>query len=134
MILRHFLPTMEGRIALGEKKEARIALCKCKEGQRIYGVRFERMGDNWKYTWAFPVKEASAKRENYDKTKIVGKIVPDCDYPGCPFCKTKDFVVCHCGKLSCHNEGVTKFTCNWCGLTGTLGSYDGSGFGSGGDL
>ncbi len=69
-----------------EKMEARIALCKCKEGGRIYGVRFEKAGDNWKYTWAFPVKEASAKRENYDKTKIVGNLVVGQDYPGCPFC------------------------------------------------
>lgn len=43
--------------------EARIALCKCKEGGNIYGVRFEKTGDGWKYTWAFPVKEAAAKRE-----------------------------------------------------------------------
>lgn len=117
-----------------EKMEARVALCKCKEGRRTYGVRFEKMGDSWKYTWAFPVKEAAAKRENYDKTKIVGNIVPDNDYPGCPFCKTMSFVVCNCGKLSCHNGDVSKFTCNWCGLTGTLGGYDGSGFGSGGDI
>ena len=96
---------LKGRIALVEKMEARIALCKCKEGNRTYGVRFERMGDNWKYTWAFPVKEASARRENYDKTKIVGDLVPDRDYPGCPYCRTMDFVVCRCGKLSCHNGG-----------------------------
>lgn len=118
-----------------EKMEARIALCKCKEGGKTYGVRFEKMSDDcWKYTWAFPVKEASAKRENYDKTKIVGNIVPDSGYPGCPFCKTQEFVVCNCGKLSCHNGVVSKFTCNWCGLTGTLGGYDGSGFGSGNDI
>lgn len=117
-----------------EKMEARIALCKCKEGGRVYGVRFERMGDGWKYTWAFPVKEASAKRENYDKTKIVGNIVPDQNYPGCPFCRTDSFVVCNCGKLSCHNGGMSKFTCGWCGLTGTLGEYKGFGFGSGDDI
>lgn len=117
-----------------DKMEARIALCKCKEGGRIYGVRFEKAGDNWKYTWAFPVKEASAKRENYDKTKIVGNLVVGQDYPGCPFCKTMDFVVCNCGKLSCHNGGTAQFTCNWCGLTGMLRRYDGSGFGSAGDI
>ena len=125
---------MRGRIALVEKLEARIALCKCKEGKRTYGVRFERMGGSWKYTWAFPVKEASARRENYDKTKIVGDLVEDENYPGCPYCRTKDFVICQCGKLSCRNGTETKFTCNWCGLTGTLGSYDGSGFGADGDI
>ena len=104
------------------KMEARIALCKCKEGKNIYGVRFEKSEDGWKYTWAFPVKEATAK------------IVPDNGYPGCPFCRTRDFVICNCGKLNCHNGNDSHFTCNWCGLSGTLGSYDGSGFGSGGDV
>jgi hypothetical protein len=116
------------------KMEARIALCKCKEGKNIYGVRFEKSEDGWKYTWAFPVKEATAKREQYDKTKIMGQIVPDNGYPGCPFCRTRDFVICNCGKLNCHNGNDSHFTCNWCGLSGTLGSYDGSGFGSGGDV
>ena len=69
-----------------------------------------------------------------DETKIVGQIFPDNGYPGCPYCRTKDFVICNCGKLNCHNGNDTHFTCNWCGLSGTLGSYDGSGFGSGGDL
>ena len=67
------------------KMEARIALCKCKEGKNIYGVRFEKSEDGWKYTWAFPVKEATAKREQYDKTKIMGQNVPDNGYQGCPF-------------------------------------------------
>ena len=69
------------------EKEARIALCKCQEGRKIYGVRFEKIAENWKYTWAFPIKESSAKREGYDNTKIIGNIYPDTKYPGCPYCK-----------------------------------------------
>lgn len=117
-----------------EKMEARVALCKCKEGKRTYGIRFERMGERWKYTWAFPVKEATAKRENYDQTKIVGGIEPDKDYPGCPFCKAMAFVICQCGKLSCYNGDDSNFICNWCGFNGRLEGYKGSGFGSGGDI
>lgn len=118
-----------------EKMEARIALCKCKEGKRTYGVRFEKTGEDWKYTWAFPVKEASAKREGYDQTKIIGNISPTADYPGCPFCKTKCFVICSCGKLNCNNGTGSIFTCDWCGASGRLTEgYDGSGFGSGGDI
>lgn len=126
------LGILKGAEAVG--MEARIALCKCKEGKNIYGVRLEKTEIGWKYTWAFPVKEAAARREHYDETKIVGEIFPDVGYPGCPYCGTKDFVVCDCGKLNCHNGNDTHFICNWCGLSGTLGSYDGSGFGSGGDL
>lgn len=118
-----------------EKMEARIALCKCKESKRAYGVRFEKVGNGWKYTWAFPVKEESARRERYDKTQIVGNISPDVNYPGCPFCKTKCFVICSCGKLNCNNGNSSIFTCDWCGATGKLSEgYDGSGFGSGGDI
>lgn len=69
-----------------EQMEAHIALCKCKEGRRAYGVRFERTEEGWKYTWAFPIKEAVVKREGYDETGIL------------------------------------------------FGGYDGSGFGSGGDI
>lgn len=120
-----------------EKMEARIALCKCKEGRRAYGVRFEKVGEGWKYTWAFPVKEASAKREGYDETKIIGNIGPDANYPGCPYCGAKSFVICVCGKLNCNNVNApnANFTCDWCGTSGKLsGGYDGSGFGSGGDI
>ena len=120
-----------------EKMEARIALCKCKEGKRAYGVRFEKFGNGWKYTWAFPVREESAKREGYDETKILGDISPDAAYPGCPFCRAKSFVICSCGKLNCNNVNTpnARFTCEWCGASGVLSSgYDGSGFGSGGDI
>lgn len=120
-----------------EKMEARIALCKCKEGRKAYGVRFEKFGNGWKYTWAFPVKEESAKREGYDETKIIGDIGPDAAYPGCPFCRAKSFVICSCGKLNCNNVNTpnARFTCEWCGASGVLSSgYDGSGFGSGGDI
>lgn len=118
-----------------EQMEARIALCKCKEGRRSYGVRFERMEKGWKYTWAFPVKEAAAKREGYDETQIVGNIGPDDDYPGCPFCGARYFVICDCGKLNCNNGSSSNFVCDWCGESGVLsGGYDGYGFGSGGDI
>lgn len=118
-----------------EQMEARIALCKCKEGRRAYGVRFERTEKGWKYTWAFPVKEAAAKREGYDETQIVGNIEPDDDYPGCPFCGARYFVICECGKLNCNNGNSSNFVCDWCGESGVLiGDYDGFGFGSGGDI
>ena len=42
--------------------EAKIAICKCKESKKLYGVRFEKDGDVWKYTWAFPIKEDVARR------------------------------------------------------------------------
>jgi hypothetical protein len=116
------------------ERVATVALCKCKETKKMYGVRFEKISArHWKYTWAFPMKEASAKREGYDDTMIEGTIEPDIDYPGCPYCGMKYFVVCQCGKLNCYLGPTGVFTCEWCGLTGTITGYDGSGVRSGGD-
>ena len=43
--------------------EARIAMFKCKEAVgKTYGVRFQRSGSDWKYTWAFEMEESSAKK------------------------------------------------------------------------
>lgn len=115
--------------------EARIVLCKCQEGKKIFGIRVEQLEQNWKATWAFPIKEASAKRENYDETEIQGGLVFSDEFPGCPYCHTHKFVVCGtCGKLNC-NPGIKGiFTCEWCGAKGELGGYDGAGIKSGGDL
>lgn len=119
-----------------ESIQAAIALCRCKKTHDIYGVRFEkREASQWMYNWAFPVKESAAKREGYDLTKIIGDIFPDESYPGCPYCGAKYFVICDCGKLNCYqNTEVTRFTCEWCGTTGSISAYDGSGFQTGGDL
>lgn len=43
--------------------EAKIALCKCKEGQRAFGVRFEEYENEWKATWAFVIKKMVQPRE-----------------------------------------------------------------------
>lgn len=116
------------------ERMATVAVCKCKEAHKTYGVRFEKVSNgHWKYTWAFPMKASTAKREGYDATTIDGLIEPDIDYPGCPYCGTKYFVVCPCGNLNCNISTGSSFTCAWCGLTGTLTGYDGGGIQSGGD-
>lgn len=114
--------------------EARIALCKCKEVKKIYGVRMERTSSGWKSTWAFPIKESSAKREGYEQTVLMGGLGTDPDYNGCPYCGTRTFVVCDdCKKLNCNIVIGEMFTCEWCGNTGRIMDYDGTGVQSGGD-
>lgn len=116
------------------RPEATVAVCKCKETHKTFGVRFEKvMPGCWKYTWAFPMKESAAEREGYDRTIIDGMIMPDENYPNCPYCGSRHFVVCECGRLNCSIPGATVFTCEWCGRTGTLSEYDGAGISSGGD-
>lgn len=116
--------------------EARIALCKCKEGKNAFGVRFEACENEWKATWAFPIKKkGAAQREHYDETVLKGLIRKGSDYPGCPYCGSGSFVVCSdCGGLNCNtNSNDEVFTCEWCGKTGALVNYEGGGFNAGGD-
>ena len=115
--------------------EAKIALCMCKEGKRPFGVRFEQCEKDWKATWAFPIKKDGAeKRENYDKTKLIGMIKWDDDYPGCPYCGSRGFVICDCGGLNCNIHSKERtFKCGWCGKVGELVDYNGEGFDSGSD-
>lgn len=115
--------------------EAKIALCRCKEAGKVYGVRMERSGDMWNSTWAFPVDMDQAKREGYDATVRKGMLGMTKEYNGCPYCGMKTFVVCDaCKRLNCNIVTGETFTCDWCGNTGTLSDYDGAGVASGGDL
>ncbi len=114
--------------------EARIALCKCKESKKIYGVRMEKAQEGWNCTLAFPISSDSAKREGYDSTILKGSIGRTPEYNGCPYCGTKVFVVCDaCKKLNCQIITGETFTCEWCGNTGRITNYDGAGVQSGGD-
>jgi len=115
--------------------EAKIALCKCGRRKEMFGIRMEKCGNDWNLTWAFPIKESAAKRENYDETTISGLLHCIDEYPGCPFCETKCMIICgFCKRLTCNSDGNKHFTCEWCGNQGEIGGeYDGSGIKSGND-
>lgn len=120
---------------MSEFKEAVIVLAKCGESHKTYGMRVEKHGkDNWLVTWAFPIKESSAKREGYDKTTVKGNIQFADDYPGCPFCGGTQLTVCSCGHLSCTIVKNGVFTCEWCGTQGQIGAYGGEAIAAGMDL
>lgn len=91
-----------------------------------YGMRLEKTGhDRWLTTWAFPIKESSAKREGYDKVQVKGDISFADDYPGCPYCGGHGLTLCSCGHLSCTILRNNIFTCEWCGTQGQIGDYSG---------
>ena len=120
---------------MSELKEAVIVLAKCAHSHKTYGMRVEKNGkDNWNVTWAFPIKESSAKREGYDKTTVKGNIQFSNEYPGCPYCGGTELTVCSCGHLGCTvvNNGI--YTCEWCGSQGQLGGYGGEAITAGMDL
>lgn len=117
------------------KRIGKIALCKCPVSHKTYGVRFEKVGKAWKYDWAFRISPQAASREHYDETKMVGDIFMDSNYPGCPDCEEKCFIICSCGHLNCYYVKGKRFVCEWCKQEGTLaGEYKGTGFNSGGDI
>ena len=123
-----------GFVKIKREPEARIALCKCKETKKIYGVRMEKAQEGWNCTWAFPISEKSATREGYDATILKGNIGWTSEYIGCPYCGTITFTVCgSCQKLNCQTPTGEYFTCEWCGSSGRLTDYDGAGVRSGGD-
>ena len=119
-------------------REAKIALCKCAEGHLPYGIRFEKIEESWVATWAFPIKkEGSAEREGYSNSEIVGMINRHSDYPGCPYCGAKLFIICgNCKKLNCYVPSAEEetFVCHWCGHEGVITSYEGTGINAGSDI
>ena len=120
---------------MNEFNEAVVVLAKCREGHKTYGIRTERTGnDRWLATWAFPIKESSAKREKYDKTSIKGDILFSKEYPGCPYCGGYGLTLCTCGHLSCTILENSVFTCEWCGAQGRIGDYTGEAITAGIDL
>lgn len=126
---------MEGIKINKPKRIGKIALCKCPVSHKTYGVRFEKVGIAWKYDWAFRIKPEAASREHYDETKLVGEIVRDSKYPGCPDCEAKFFIICGCGHLNCNYCQGNRFVCEWCKREGTIGGvYEGTGFNSGNDI
>jgi hypothetical protein len=119
---------------------ATVILAKCGKNGNTYGIRVEQHGNEWVSTWAFPIDEAKAKREGFDRAKITGAFHPIEDYPGCPYCGTTKLLQCGCGKMICCNEAITGgcninpslkgcvegknsttvtnilFKCPWCGV------------------
>ena len=107
--------------------EANVILAKCSKNNRTFGIRVEKRENEWVRTWAFPIDEAKAKREGFDRTKINGSLRAVDRYPGCPYCENYSFVKCGCEKVSCYkgsDEPEEKpdnkykggsFLCNWCG-------------------
>jgi hypothetical protein len=116
-------------------KNVAIVMGRCSKTKAGYGVRYEQFTPKrWTATWAFAVKEDSAKREGYDQAKISGTFLFDPAYPGCPHCGTKGSVICGaCQKITCWDGEPRKITCPWCGNAGELTKAEVSSLSAGGD-
>lgn len=103
-------------------KTATVICAKCNRNGKLFGIRTEKKNTGWAFTWSFPMTQERAANEGYDKTIINDSISTDSMYPGCPYCKTKGFIQCECGKIMCFDKDATHVTCKFCGMTGTVTS------------
>ena len=115
-------------------KEATAILAKYPKSHRTYGIRAEMLAQNrWQLTWAFPVKESSARREGYDQTSIKGTLEFAPGYLGCPYCGSCQLTVCSCGRISCTSQQAGQSICECCGARGELGQFTGDTTAANGD-
>jgi hypothetical protein len=109
--------------------EATVIMAKCKVSKQGFGIRAQKQGNSWAFTWAFILSEGSAKKEGYDQTNISGAISLDSEYPGCPNCNAKSFTQCgSCKKIACYVGNEEQVTCPHCGYTSKVTgveSFDG---------
>lgn len=92
----------------------------CPETRKYYGVTVDEIRRGaYKFVWAFKIDKEKAKREGYDSQSVHGSIELDSDFPGCPYCKGKQFLFCSCGAVMCWH-GQRTITCPNCGQTGEV--------------
>jgi hypothetical protein len=102
--------------------EAFAVMAVCPETKKYYGITVDYLSRNsFKFVWAFKVDPEKAHREGYDTKSVSGSVTLDDDYPGCPYCKSKQFIFCSCGAIICwHGQKVV--TCPKCGASGEVTS------------
>lgn len=94
----------------------------CPEAKKYFGVTVDFLReDAYKFVWAFKIDREKAQREGYASRRVHGSVELDSEYPGCPYCKSKDFVFCSCGAVICRH-GQRIMTCPSCGRTGVITS------------
>ena len=99
-----------------------IVSAHCSKFRSQMGIRLEEISSNqWLADWAFRIKESSARREGYDKTRVSGVFKFSDEFPGCPYCEAKSFVLCSCDALMCNEIGSRVFKCPRCGVSGSVG-------------
>lgn len=104
----------------GLSSEAFAVMAICEETKKTFGITVDRICNRqYKFVWAFKIDKTKAHREGYDVHSVTGNVTLDPDYPGCPYCGSKQFYICACGKIVCYH-GQRVVTCPECGATGEL--------------
>ncbi|MCL2057237.1 MAG: hypothetical protein FWH02_08490 [Oscillospiraceae bacterium] len=100
--------------------EATVVMARCQSSKKPFGITMEKHGGVWKCVWAFATREASAKKEGFDKETVTGAISLTEQYPGCPHCGNDTFCSCgSCKKVFCDgSEDGATVVCPHCGNSG----------------
>lgn len=109
-----------------KKIQAKVVLARCPYAQsksdNLFGMRIQKIGGEWKRTWAFKIDAERASHEGYDREHTSGAFYPTAEYPGCPYCHSLNLAQCACGKSFCYksefSQKAIRLTCPWCGQTG----------------
>lgn len=104
--------------------DAFVIMAICPEAKKHYGITVDLMDSNkYKFVWAFKIDKNKAHREGYDSKRVHGSVELDDNYPGCPYCKAKQYVFCSCGTVICWN-GEKVIKCPTCGACGEVSSVE----------
>ena len=107
---------------LSDKAFAIMAVCE--ETKKHFGITVDEISSrHYKFVWAFKIDKDIAHKEGYDIHTVTGTVELDGEYPGCPYCGSKQFYIFSCGKVVCYH-GQQRVTCPECGATGELTAVD----------
>lgn len=108
----------------GLSKNAFAIMAACEETKKPFGITVEKIsGRHYRFMWSFKIDREKAHREGYDTQSVTGSVDLDDNYPGCPYCGSKQFYICSCGRIICYH-GQRVATCPECGQTGELTSVE----------
>lgn len=105
-------------------EEAFAIMAMCDKTQQPYGITIDPKGNDLKFVWAFKIDKAKAHREHFDGKHVRGSISLDKNFPGCPHCGGKQFIICsNCGTILCYH-GQRTFICPNCAAHGEITTVD----------
>lgn len=105
-------------------KAAFVITAICSRSKGMYGITVDKTSNGHSLIWAFPINKQQATKEGFESTSIRGNIDTDVNYPGCPYCGSKQFYVCNnCKSVVCYH-GEEHVICPSCGLHGDIIGVD----------
>lgn len=105
--------------------EAFAVMAACEKTKQFFGITVDKIRKGqYKFVWTFKIDKEKAHREGYDQTSVKGNVALDAEYPGCPYCGEKRFIICSsCNTFFCHH-GQEFVTCPTCGASGNVASVE----------